>query len=241
MYLTIDPHNIPEEYKKYKLCYIDEIPKTYIDYTSDARAYRETDEWKEQDRLRDEKLHKQGYLSSDDDEFGYYANAILRRGSECQHYPEPDYIKGEQELYAYFTPLPLDEQWGDDWNDSPYDCNAGVPYDRVTDETEEKNGISFVTKSHEITIIRVPFIIKSYNSTLPKDYAFNSPFSVDMINRDAVAWIYDYNYTNKKYVTIHAGDTVEEFVKKIEQIAENNPGWEPSDDEDDCDDSCYYR
>lgn len=31
--------------------------------------------------------------------------------------------------FAYFTRLPLDEQWGDDWNDAPYEHNAGTPYD----------------------------------------------------------------------------------------------------------------
>lgn len=29
----------------------------------------------------------------------------------------------------------LDTWWGDDWNDTPYDCNAGVVYDRFVSET----------------------------------------------------------------------------------------------------------
>ena len=231
MFLTVDPHNIPEEYKNYKLCYIDEIPKTVWDYTPDAKAYQETEEWKEQIRLRDEKFHREGHMSSDDPEFSYWANPILRRGSECDDYPNPEYIKGEQELYAYFTPLPLDEQWGDDWNDAPYDCNAGDPYDDVIDEVEEKDGLKFVTKSHEITIVRIPFVIKSYNASLPKDYGYNTPFCIQSINHGAVAWIYDYNSTNGKYVTVGAGDTPEEFLKKLEQIAENNPEWEYYEDD----------
>ena len=231
MYLTVDQHSIPEEYKNYKLCYIDEIPQTYVDYTPEAKAYRETDEWKEQDRLREEKFQREKFMSSNDPEFSYWANSILRRGAECDEYPNPEYKAGEQELYAYFTPLPLDEQWGDDWNDAPYDCNAGEPYDDVTDEIEEKDGLRFVTKSHEITIIKVPFAIKSYNTSMPKDYGYNSPFCVDDINRGAVAWIYDYNATLKKHVTIHAGINPFDFVKKIEQIAENNPDWEYSKDD----------
>ena len=223
----------PGMFEGYKLCYIDEINKTYYDYTPEAKAYRETEEWKEQDRLRDEKLRRVGCMSSDDSEFSYWANPILRRGADCQEYPNPDYIKGEQELYAYFTPLPLEEQWGDDWNDAPYEHNAGVPYDDVTDEVEEKGGLNFVTKSHEIEIIQVPFMIKSYNTNLPKDYGGgNSPFCVDDINRGAVAWIYDYNYDNKKSVVIHAGVNPVEFVEKINKIAENNPNWKYYDDED---------
>jgi len=29
--------------------------------------------------------------------------------------------------FAYFTP-DLNDEWGDDWDDSPYGCNAGFPY-----------------------------------------------------------------------------------------------------------------
>ena len=46
------------KYDNLKLCYIDSIPTTYHDYTPAAKAYRETDEWKEQDRLRNEKLQR---------------------------------------------------------------------------------------------------------------------------------------------------------------------------------------
>ena len=233
MYITINPKHIPEEYKKYKLCYIDEIPKTYWDYTPQAKAYRETEEWKEQDRLRSEKLHRNGIMSSDDPEFGYWANPILRKGSESDEYPNPEYVKGEKELYAYFTPLSLDEQWGDDWNDSPYDCNAGDPYDSVTDEVTEHDGLKFVSKSHDITIVRIPFIVKSYNSRFPSDYGYNSPFCVRDINHGAVSWIYDYNSSNEKHVTVNAGDTPSQFVKKLKMIEKNNPEWTYYDDDDD--------
>ena len=30
--------------------------------------------------------------------------------------------------FAYFTSIPLELQWGDDWNDAPYEHNAGEPY-----------------------------------------------------------------------------------------------------------------
>lgn len=42
---------------------------------------------------------------------------------------------GADGLYrAWFTILPLDEQWGDDWDDVPYECNAGTPYDHLYDK-----------------------------------------------------------------------------------------------------------
>lgn len=229
MFVTVDPNNIPAEYKNHKLCYIDDIPKTYWDYTPEAKAYRQTEEWKEQDRLRAEKLHREGSMSSNDPEFSYWANPILRKGSESDDYPNPEYIEGEKELYAYFTPLSLDEQWGDDWDDAPYECNAGEPYDTVTDEVEERDGWKFVTKSHDIVIVRVPFIVKSWNTMFPKDYGYNSPFCVRAINHGAVAWMYD--NINDKYVVINAGDSPQVFVEKLKEIEKNNPDWEYSEDD----------
>ena len=35
------------------------------------------------------------------------------------------YVEGN---IAYFTTQDLDKQWGDDWDDAPYEHNAGLPY-----------------------------------------------------------------------------------------------------------------
>ena len=202
------------KYDKVKLCYIDEINKTYWDYTPDAKAYRQTEEWKEQDRLRDEKLHRQGFLSGDDDEFGYYANSVLRRGAECQDYPNPDYIPGKQEYYAYFTPIPLDKQWGDDWDDRPYECNAETPYDDYY-ENDGGKGVRI-----GIEIIRVPFYFHydgGWEVKFPKDWGGdNSPFSVQDINAGAVAWIFD----RRSKAAINAGCTPYEFFERLDVMNE---------------------
>lgn len=34
------------------------------------------------------------------------------------------------EPWAYFANVEPTEMWGDDWNDAPHDCNAGMPYVR---------------------------------------------------------------------------------------------------------------
>lgn len=209
MYTTIKPEDA-KKYGKLKLCYIDSIPKTYWDYTPEAKAYRETDEWKEQDRLRDEKLHRLGCMSSDDEEFGYYNNPVIRRGAESQDYPNPEYIPGKQEYYAYFTPISFDKQWGDDWNDAPYEYNAEVPYD------DYKEGDEWV----EIEIVKVPFYIPydgGWGIRFPRDWGgCNSPFSVEDINGGAVAWIFD----KERKIAINAGCSPKEFVEKIERINE---------------------
>ena len=36
------------------------------------------------------------------------------------------YIDG---AWAYFTTQALADVIGDDWNDAPYECNAGAPYE----------------------------------------------------------------------------------------------------------------
>jgi hypothetical protein len=36
------------------------------------------------------------------------------------------YVNGP---FAYFTTKEVSEQWGDDWNDAPYEHNAGKPYE----------------------------------------------------------------------------------------------------------------
>ena len=214
----------------YRLCYIDGINPTYNDYTPEAKAYRETDEWKEQDRLRDEKLHRQGYMSYDDPEFGYWTNPVLKKGAEMQEYPNPDYMEGKQEYYAYFTPETLDEQWGDDWDDAPYECNAEIPYDSNHKEKDE-NG-----KWVEYNIIRVPFMLNfdGWKVVMPKDYGYNSPFSVRDINAGAVAWVY-YKGKNGKScegtITIQAGVGPNEFIRKVEMINEAYPYMKEEEDD----------
>ena len=217
-------------FEDYKLCYIDDIPRTYFDYTPDAKKYRMTEEWKEEDRRREAKFKREGHMSSDDPEFSIFRNPILRRGSECMDYPNPDYISGEQTLSAYFTPLALEEQWGDDWDDAPYDCNAGSPYAHIHNEKGEWE---------EFEMLEVLFYLPkhSWNITFPCDYGGgNSPFCVRDINGGAVAWIY---YRGKEWksckgaVAIYAGCNPKEFLERIRLIQDAVGPYDPADDEDD--------
>ena len=210
MYITVNQEE-SVKYDKLKLCYIGRISETYWDYTPEAKAYRETEEWKEQDRLREEKFRRVGALICYDDEFGILTNPILRKGSDSQDYPNPEYIEGKQEFYAYFTPISLDKQWGDDWNDAPYEHNAGVPYDDYYDGDERV----------ETEIIVVPFYIPhdGWTVRLPEDYGGgNSPFAVEDINGGAVAWIYD----GLSRTAINAGSTPAEFFEKVDRINERH-------------------
>lgn len=130
--------------------------------------------------------------------------------------PNPDFIAGEQEYYAYFTPVSLEEQWGDDWDDYPYNENAEIPYDSLYKE-KDKNG-----KWKEYEILRVPFYLPNAIVYFAKDWGYDRcQFSVMDINAGAVAWVY-YTGRNSKTtrgsVVIKAGDNPMEFVEKVEKI-----------------------
>jgi len=126
----------------------------------------------------------------------------------------PDYITREQEYYAYFTPAELDKQWGDDWDDRPYEYNAEIPYD---DYYEDDMKV-------ELNIIKVPFWFpydSGWEIRFPRDWGYdNSPFSVQDINAGAVAWVFD----SRTKTAIYAGCNPEEFFSKIDKIIEARKG-----------------
>lgn len=213
-YKTINLKEDLSLYNNYKLCYIDEIDKVYYDYTKLALEYQKSPEFQEFKKEKDIKIKQQGYISSNDELYIKY-DSILRKALDMEDVPNPEYIPGEQELYAYFTPASLKDQWGDDWNDAPYEHNAGIPYDK-----------DYSSKNAELTIIKIPFIIKSYNARLPKDWIYNnSPFCIADINGGAVAWIFDYVHNTNSAVSIYAGCTPELFQNKLKEIETNNPDW----------------
>ena len=212
MYTTIDLKTLlsdkalMEKYKGYKLCYVNAISPTVFDYDEEAR-----------------KIISSPDFSWDEYRWGAPKHHLLRM---CDQ-PNPNFEPNEKELMAYFTPVPLDEQWGDDWDDAPYEYNAGTPYDDILVDKERT----------EIEILQVPFAVKSYNFSLPDDLAYggNSPFAVADINHGAVAWIYDVvsNKTKSKYVAIQGGDDLETFADKLDRIRINNKDlWEPRTPED---------
>lgn len=187
--------------KNYKLCYIEPISRTIYDYDERSKAIINSPEFKWSDRENSWRLNS---LEVDN----------------------PEYVPGESQFYAYFTPVDLDKQWGDDWNDAPYDCNAGEPYDDYYDENDKRT---------EIEIVKIKFGVKSDDFTLPSEYGGyyggNTPFSVQTINQGAVAWLFDTN--GKQGTAIYAGDSIKTFKQKLKQIEKNHPNWTiPTEDED---------
>lgn len=92
----------------------------------------------------------------------------------------------KEHLKLFFTNCDLKHQWGDDWDDAPYNDNAGIPYD------EHKEGGEWVC--HEIIVLEVELNKTNDNGDcyyyqLPEDFSYNCPFSVEMINAGVIAWI----------------------------------------------------
>lgn len=108
------------------------------------------------------------------------------------------YVEGNS---AFFTTKDLADQWGDDWNDAPYECNAGEPYEphpnRPTDWHEDRSPkwkIKVVTFEGEFAS--------------PCDGYLNSPYSVEMINAGQVPWL-----VGKLQVPFFTGTLLETFPK----------------------------
>lgn len=101
------------------------------------------------------------------------------------------YLCYVQEPWAYFT-IKMEGQWGDDWDGRPYECNAGEPYDYACKVAYEGD---FIT---------------------PDEGYYNSPFSVDDINRGDIAWLRVAWWSTKPKVALFAGATLAEFKEKVE-------------------------
>jgi hypothetical protein len=113
------------------------------------------------------------------------------------------YVEGP---WAYFTTRDLDKQWGDDWNDAPYEHNAGEPYEPYRDDQEH-------WEIHKIAF-EGPY------ETPAEKYSSYSPYSVEAINNKEIAWLsaehYTINWPNGRPEPIFAGDTMEEFIQKMQ-------------------------
>jgi len=110
---------------------------------------------------------------------------------------------------AYFTTQELSKQTGDDWDDAPYEHNAGTPYKpfRSVPECWNEDG----TPKWEISEV----IFKT-DLVTPKEYYYgNSSYSVEDINAKYVPWLATAQYSSDPKVVIYAGVTLTEFKRLI--------------------------
>jgi hypothetical protein len=116
--------------------------------------------------------------------------------------------------WAFFTTAPLAEQWGDDWNDAPYEHNAGRPYEWREGDSKPR-----------WDVYRVAF---DADYSVPSDGYTNSPYSVQAINGGAAAWLWGrYSartpipagtpYPKFRQMILDSGGTVFEPVTALER------------------------
>lgn len=118
------------------------------------------------------------------------------------------YVDGNK---AWFTNN-FEKQWGDDWDDKPYEHNAEEPYNswsELIEDNEDWTKRKF--KEHKIKHKILYFETKDWTERKPCDNFCNSPYSVKDINNQAVAWIHTDKYN------ILAGTTYEDFINIIEK------------------------
>ncbi len=109
----------------------------------------------------------------------------------------------EQEAW-FTTRNPLSEQWGDDWNDAPYEYNAGRPY-----EWTERD------KCPPYELFMVMF--RTDLETPAQIAGSNSHYSVEQINAGLTPWLCSTSWSMVKDVQIMAGITLPEFIDAIRQ------------------------
>lgn len=119
--------------------------------------------------------------------------------------PEPVLclVKGER---AWFTTRALDRQWGDDWDDAPYEHNAGSPY--TPSWMDERDGAA----PWEVVTVYVETDLEQ-----PNEWHRNSPYSVDAINGRATPWLQSGKYAQSRNVQLWAGTPLRAFVIAIEE------------------------
>jgi hypothetical protein len=106
--------------------------------------------------------------------------------------------------WAFFTTQPIEKQWGDDWDDVPYEHNAGEPY--VYGECDRTEGL----KPWEI--VKVAW---DGDFETPCTDQSNSRWSVQRINAGGVAWLQTSRWISGEAVIIPAGTTLSDFCRLI--------------------------
>jgi hypothetical protein len=127
------------------------------------------------------------------------------------------YVDGS---WAYFTTQDLDKQWGDDWNDAPYECNAEIPYawnEKVYQKNPETEEYRYIPNPEPQWSIGMVAFDGNFDAPCDGYQWSSSPYSVQAINRKAIPWLRTSEYYSGAHVEIWAGTTYPDFVALIIQ------------------------
>ncbi len=201
MYKRIKMNGRLKRFDNYKLCFIQPISQTIMVDSPESVAFQKTIEYKE---LRATDPH-------------WYFHPLLRMIDA----PNPEFDRNKNTHLAYFTPLSLDEQWGDDWNDGMTGSYGDIPYD--TDNNNQP--IEILTMAFCLNLHPFDDEEEFYTQwKMPDDIA---PYrTIQDVNRGVLPWLYAESNDCKDYVIIHAGVSPYEFVRRLKDFKRrNNIEW----------------
>lgn len=115
---------------------------------------------------------------------------------------------------AYFTTQELSKQWGDDWNDAPYEHNAGEPYRWRPEKWDQDQRKHVPNDEPRWDIVEVFF---SSDLETPDAGHLNSPFSVEQINLGRTPWLFGDKWSHTPGLRIMAGTSLSEFKRLIRE------------------------
>ena len=223
--------DLSEDELHYKLCYVSEIPVTHEDLSPETIEMYKTPEYKKYKELlhkwMEEQFKLKGSVSSFDiDRWESKNNYYRRFMATYSTYNTQEWLEGNTH-YMFFTD-DLDNQWGDDWDDAPYEHNAGWPYDFDTNVICVPFSIVYthILRENEENDTVIDDVFNNFRNCVlnyPSSFGINSPFSVDMINRGAIPWIWLGKYDVRKLVesvAINGGDTVKQVADKVFKMNE---------------------
>jgi hypothetical protein len=116
---------------------------------------------------------------------------------------------------AYFTTQELEKQWGDDWNDAPYDCNAGSPYTWDARRYTKQLDGNYAWEPNEVPSWKIFVVEFTGPFETPAGVAFNTPYSVEMVNDGKIPWLWTETVEPEIPVVIPAGTTFSVFRKLV--------------------------
>jgi hypothetical protein len=127
------------------------------------------------------------------------------------------YVDGHS---AFFTSQDLKSQWGDDWEDAPYEHNAGEPY-RPCWHREDKQACDCDICKRDWNEDGTPkwsiVVVMWYGPfETPCTNVTNSRYSVEGINAGLTPWLRTEQW-KKPPVAIMAGASFDDFVELIYQ------------------------
>lgn len=148
--------------------------------------------------------------------------------------PRLCFVDYKREMRAYFTTQPVQKQWGDDWDDAPYEHNAGPPY--PWSALHEGRGCECVdpdgytirgpnacgSEDHvpaypraRWQILEIPF---RTDLIVPGQFATNSQYAVQDFNQKEVPWLKPLEQVTRKHrpqTEIWAGTPLSAFAQTL--------------------------